>query len=101
MFVTREIALWGFLRVSPLEEHPFCGGYPSLLRGLLLSPLQLTVIFLRSSLGVLPDWLWNTQHSPCLNLSNTGNADIKHHIRLWVKGLRACAFLNLVLCPLP
>lgn len=30
------------------NKRPFCGGYPGLLRDLLLSPLQLTVIFLRS-----------------------------------------------------
>lgn len=30
------------------NKHPFCGGYPGLLRDLLLLPLQLTVIFLRS-----------------------------------------------------
>lgn len=106
MFVTREMALWEVLRVSPLEEHPFCGDYPGLLWDLLLSPLQLTVIFLRSHqlslvLCMLPDWLRDTQHSPCLNLSNTGNVDVKYHIQLWVKGLRACTFLNSVLCPLP
>lgn len=48
MFMAREMALWEVLGDSPQEEHPFCGGYPGLLRDLLLSPLQLTVIFLRN-----------------------------------------------------
>lgn len=45
MFVTREMALWGFLRVSPLEEHPFCGGYPSLLGACSCHPCNLLSSF--------------------------------------------------------